>query len=243
MKAMIFAAGLGTRLRPYTNNKPKALAEVKGKTLLQRNIEYLKGFGIKEFVINIHHFPDLIRTYLSENRNFDVDIQISDETDMLLETGGGLQKAAPLLSGNEPFLVMNVDILTNLNIRKLIDFHTSGKALATLAVTNRSTSRYFLFNENEELCGWKNVNTGEEKIRKITPPLREMAFSGIHIIQPEIFFLMKQEGKFSIVDTYLDLCSNNIIRGFDHSQDVLIDVGKPEAIVEAEQFVVKILGE
>ncbi|HEY8401733.1 MAG TPA: nucleotidyltransferase family protein, partial [Cytophagaceae bacterium] len=236
MRAMIFAAGLGTRLKPFTENAPKALAVVNNKTLLQRNIEYLKLFGINEFVLNVHHFPDKIISFLKDNNNFNCTIKISDETDALLETGGGLKKAAPYLIGKDPFVVMNVDILTNLDLGKMIEFHKTHKALATLAVTTRNTSRYFLFNEQNELCGWKNVTTGEEKIRRPNTTLQPKAFSGIHIIDPSIFNLIKQEGKFSMVDVYLDLCSNNTIIGYDHSSDSFIDVGKPESIEQAERM-------
>jgi len=235
MKAMIFAAGLGTRLKPFTENHPKALAVVNNKPLLQRNIEYLKSFGINEFIINVHHFPDQILSFLKANNNFNSTITISDETDCLLETGGGLKKASGYLKGSEPFVVMNVDMLTNLNIGNMIQFHKSHKSLATLAVTGRSTSRYFLFNGENELCGWKNTKTGEEKIKRAEKTLTPKAFSGIHIIEPKIFDLIKQEGKFSMVDVYLDLCTDHVISGFDHSQDDLIDVGKPESIVEAEK--------
>lgn len=236
MKAMIFAAGLGTRLKPFTEQHPKALAEVNGKPLLQRNIEYLKSFGIREFVINVHHFPEQIRDFLSMNHNFGCSISISDETAALLETGGGLKKAALLLQGDEPFIVMNADILTNLNLGRMIDFHKSSGALVSLAVTGRSTSRYFLFNQKHELCGWKNLKSGEEKIIRKETNLTLRAFSGIHIINPAIFGLIEQEGKFSIVDVYLALCADHTIMGYDHSSDILIDVGKPEAIQEAERL-------
>lgn len=236
MKAMIFAAGLGTRLKPFTSEHPKALAVVNNKPLLQRNIEYLKSYGINEFVINVHHFPEQITIFLRDHNNFGSKVTISDETDFLLETGGGLKKASPFLKGDEAFIVMNVDMLTNLNIKSMIDYHKSNKSLATLAVTQRDTSRYFLFNDKDELCGWKNVKTGEEKIKKNQPNLTPKAFSGIHIIEPRIFDLIKQEGKFSMVDVYLDLCKDNIITGFDHSNDILIDVGKPESITKAESL-------
>jgi N-acetyl-alpha-D-muramate 1-phosphate uridylyltransferase len=234
MKAMIFAAGLGTRLKPFTENSPKAMAPVNGKPLLQRNIEYLKGFGIHEFVINVHHYPEQITGFLKENNNFGCHITISDETDALLETGGGLKKAAAHLQGNEPFLVMNVDILTNLDVGAMIAHHKAHNSLATLAVASRATSRYFLFNAAHELCGWTNTKTGEEKIVRQEPGLVPKAFSGIHIIEPAIFDMIKQEGKFSIVDVYLELAARQTISGYDHSSDILIDVGKPEAIGEAE---------
>lgn len=233
MKAMIFAAGLGTRLKPFTEHHPKALAVVNGKTLLQRNIEYLKSFGFTDITLNVHHFPDQIRDFLNLNSNFQTKISISDESGALLETGGGLKKAAPFLQGNEPFLVMNVDILTNLNLTHLIECHRSKKALSTLAVTQRDTSRYFLFDENHRLCGWKNVKTGEERIMTDQKKLIMKAFSGIHVIEPPIFELMKQDGKFSIVDVYLELCKSELIMGYDHSDDLLIDVGRPEAVEKA----------
>lgn len=231
---MIFAAGLGTRLKPFTENHPKALAVVNRKTLLQRNMEYLQKYGISEFVINVHHFPEQITTFLKQNNYFNSRVSISDETDLLLETGGGLKKAAPLLKGDEPFVVMNVDILTNLDIGRMIDYHKKGNSLATLAVTGRTSSRYFLFNGSNELCGWKNTKTGEEKIVRNEGTLIPKAFSGIHIIEPRIFDLMKREGKFSMVDLYLELCNYQSIRGYDHTSDILIDVGKPEAVTEAE---------
>lgn len=236
MKAMIFAAGLGTRLKPFTEHHPKALAEVNHKPLLQRNIEYLKSYGIQDFVINIHHFPQQIKDFLALHNNFGCNISISDETEALLETGGGLKKAAPLLQGNEPFIVMNADILTSLNLGRMIDSHTASRSLASLAVTDRTTSRYFLFNQHHELCGWKNIKSGEEKIMRDEAQLVPKAFSGIHIIEPAIFELMEQEGKFSIVDVYLALCADHKILGYDHSSDILIDVGKPEAIAEAERL-------
>jgi MurNAc alpha-1-phosphate uridylyltransferase len=236
MKAMIFAAGMGTRLKPFTENHPKALAVVNNIPLLQRNIEYLKSFGINEFVINVHHFPEQITTFLNKNNNFNSKITISDESDALLETGGGLKKAATYLKGSEPFLVMNVDMLTNLDLGKMITFHKHSNAFATLAVTARTTSRYFLFNNKEELCGWQNTKTGEKKIKRSEANLTPKAFSGIHIIEPVIFDLMKQEGKFSMVDVYLDLCNQQTIKGYDHSSDLLIDVGKPESVIQAEEL-------
>jgi N-acetyl-alpha-D-muramate 1-phosphate uridylyltransferase len=236
MKSMIFAAGLGTRLKPFTETNPKALAVVNGKPLLQRNIEFLKGFGFNEFVLNVHHYPNKIINFLKEHDNFGCKIIISDETEELLETGGGLKKAAEHLIGDAPFLVMNVDILTDLPIDEMINFHKSHNALATLAVTERKTSRYFLFNNSNELCGWINIKTGEEKIIRNEPGLIAKAFSGVHVIEPRIFDLIKQVGKFSMVDVYLDLCKTEVISGFDHSKGILIDVGKPESIAQAEEF-------
>jgi len=233
-KAILFAAGLGTRLKPFTDNHPKALAVVNGKPLLQRNIEYLKSYGVTDFVINVHHFADQIIEFLNSNENFGVNIQISDESDEVLETGGGLVKAKDLL-GNEPFLVMNVDILTDLNISELIKFHSENQPLVTLAVSDRDSSRKLLFEKNSELKGWKNLNSGE-KIIASENPLTEKAFSGIHIINPNIFEKMPTSGKFSIMTTYMELMKTEKILGFDHSGGILIDVGRPESVLEAEKY-------
>lgn len=234
MIAILFAAGLGTRLKPFTDNHPKALAIVNGKTLLERNIEYLKSYGISEFVINVHHFANQIFDFLEKNENFGVNIQISDESDEVLETGGGLVKAKDLL-GNESFLVMNVDILTDLNISELMKFHLENQPLVTVAVSDRESSRKLLFEENKQLKGWKNLNSGEEIIAS-EKPLIEKAFSGIHIINPEIFEKMPNSGKFSIMTTYMELMKTEKIMGFDHSGGILVDVGRPESVLEAEKF-------
>ena len=235
LKAMILAAGLGTRLKPFTDQHPKALALVNGKTILQRNIEYLASFGIKEVIINVHHFPKQIITLIKSNHGFGSDITFSDESDEVLETGGGIKKAAWFFGKeNNPFVVMNVDILTDLNLHEMLDQHIKTKPLATLAVTQRTTSRYFLFNENGELCGWKNKATDEKKISRESDVLIEKAFSGLQILSPQIFSLIKNQGKFSMVEVYLDLAKNNTILEFDHTGTNLIDVGKPESILKAE---------
>lgn len=230
-KAMILAAGLGTRLKPWTDQYPKALALVNGKSLLQRNIEYLQQFGIKEVIVNVHHFADQIIDAIEMNNGWGSTITISDETDTVLETGGGLKKAAWYFE--DDFVLMNVDILTDLDLPAMIIQHKKNKALATLAVTERNTSRYFLFNETKQLCGWKNIHTGEEKIMRNEQPLIPKAFSGVHVINPQIFSLMQQQGKFSMVDVYLSLCTNHSIQYFDHSSSKFIDVGKPENITKA----------
>jgi len=236
MKAMIFAAGMGTRLKPFTDKHPKALAKIHEKTLIQRNIEYLKSFGLSDLIINVHHFADQIETFLKEHDNFGCTITISDEREELLETGGGLLKVKDNLQGMDSFLVMNADILTNLNLESLIYAHNLADCLATLAVTDRESSRYLLFNRQNELCGWKNTKTGETKIIRQEDEYIPKAFSGIHIINPKIFNLIRQSGKFSIIDSYLDLCAEHSIKGFDHSCDILVDVGKPEAIAKAEKL-------
>jgi NDP-sugar pyrophosphorylase family protein len=235
LKAMIFAAGLGTRFKPWTDKHPKALAIVNGKSLLQRNIEYLQQHGISEVVVNVHHFADQIVDAIEKNKGWGSNIMISDETDAVLETGGGLKKASAYLSeGN--FVITNVDILTDLNLGEMIHYHQQLMPLATLAVTNRSTSRYFLFDHFHNLCGWRNTKTGEERISRESADNTPRAFSGIHIIDPRIFSLMQQEGKFSMVDVYLDLAKTEIIKGFDHTGSKFIDVGKPEAVPIAESM-------
>lgn len=255
---MIFAAGLGTRFRPWTDQHPKALALVNGKSLLQRNIEYLQQYGIRDIIVNVHHFAGQIVEVLASNKGWGSHITISDEAQEVLETGGGLKKAAWWLE-KSPFLVMNVDILTDLDLSGLIGDHFRHRPLATLAVTNRSTSRYFLFNERQELCGWRNISSGQERIARQgspageadptkaagsvlsanssgAPPLIQKAFSGIHVIDPAIFPLIRREGKFSMVDVYLDLAATQTIRGFDHSHSKLIDVGRPESVGQAERL-------
>ena len=236
MKAMILAAGLGTRLKPFTEQHPKALAVINGKSLLQRNIEYLTSFGVTDIIVNVHHFPDQITNAIKNNNGFGSNVSISDERDEVLETGGGLMKARKFLEGSEPFVLMNVDILTDMDVSKMAEQHVASKALATLAVTNRKTNRYFLFDELETLCGWRNNKTGEQKIRREAAKYIQKAFSGIHIISPAIFSLIKMKGKFSMVDVYLDLCKTHTISGFDHSISKFIDVGKPESIAIAEEI-------
>ena len=235
MKAMIFAAGLGTRLKPFTDNHPKALAVVNGKPLLQRNIEYLKSFGIEEIVINVHHFADQIIEFLEENNYFGIEITISDETDQVLETGGGLMKAKA--NFEEDFLVINVDILTDLNLADFIKAHQENKALVTLAVSDRNSSRKLFFNEKNELKGWRNLKT-EEEIKAVDSldNCKDLAFSGIHVISPTLFDKITEKGKFSIMKVYMDLMQTESIIGFDHSGGILIDVGRPESVLEAENY-------
>ena len=235
-RAMILAAGLGTRFKPWTDLHPKALAPVNGKSLLQRNIEYLQRFGIREVVVNVHHFSDEIIEALERNDGWGSRYIISDESAAVLETGGGLKKARALLEGG-PFVLMNVDILTDLRLDRLIDDHFEHGPLATLGVTDRQTSRYFLFDAKDELSGWRNVQTGQERIvRPLAGELRQKAFSGIHVIDPAIFGEIGRDGKFSMVDLYLDLAPLHVIRGYDHSDSKLIDVGKPASAEEAARM-------
>jgi N-acetyl-alpha-D-muramate 1-phosphate uridylyltransferase len=242
--AMIFAAGLGTRFKPWTDKHPKALAIVNGKSLLQRNIEYLQQYGIKDVIVNVHHFADQIIDAINNNKGWGSNIIISDETDEVLETGGGLLKAKNLFKPGERFITCNADFLTDLDISKLIAFHEQKKSLITFAVTNRKTSRYLLLDENDRLCGWRNIKTGEEKGPFLTFPkgevtgrlLIEKAYSCVVVFEYDIFKLIPFTGKFSLIDVYLALAAEHPAYGYDHSGDRLVDVGKPESIAIAEQL-------
>lgn len=236
MKAMIFAAGLGTRFKPWTDKHPKALALVNGKSLLQRNVEYLQQYNITDVVVNVHHFSDQVIDAIKKNNGWGSHISISDETDEVLETGGGLLKAKNLLQNEEPFITLNADFLTNLNINSLLAFHKNKQALISFGITNRKTSRNFLFDEDDRLCGWRNNATGQEKITVPKNNLKEMAYSCVVVFNPQIFQLIPQRGKFSLVDTYLSLAAEHPIYGFDHTGDKLVDVGKPESVAVAEQL-------
>lgn len=232
---MLFAAGLGTRLKPFTDLHPKALAEVNGKTLLEHNISYLKKHGIKEIVINVHHFADQVEEFLHKNRNFDCDIIISDEREMLLDTGGGLKKASQYFEWAKPIVVMNVDVLTNLNLRDMIESHQSNDVIATLAVMKRNSSRQLLFDEHMLLCGWANNTTGETRMSRESRWMQPFAFSGVQVISPAITNA-PFNGKFSIIDTYLYYAREHQIKGYDHTGDIFIDVGKPESLAQAAQY-------
>ncbi len=234
MKAMLFAAGLGTRLKPFTNHSPKALVEVNNKTLLEHNIRYLQRFGIYEVVVNVHHFASQIEEAIYEHDGYGSEITISDERDEVLETGGGLKKAAPFFEGEDAFVVMNVDILTSLDLSKMIAHHESSDAIATLAVMKRASSRQLLFNEQMRLCGWMNTNTKEERISRREEPLIPFAFSGIQVLSQAVLKDIPFDGKFSLIDLYLHLAKEQVLQGYDHTGNIFIDVGKPESISQAE---------
>ncbi len=239
MQAMIFSAGLGTRFKPWTDSHPKALAVVNAKSLLQRNIEYLQQHGIKDIIVNVHHLADQVDRAIVENDGWGSNILVSDERDELLDTGGGLLKAKYLFNPGERFITCNVDILTNLDISKLLNFHSTNNALISFGVTNRTSSRYLLFDENNRLCGWKNTKTGEEKISIDNNYLAQKAYSCVVVFEYAIFKLMEEEnffGKFSLIDVYLKLAANHLIMGYDHSGDYLVDVGRPESVAVAESF-------
>lgn len=237
MKAMIFSAGLGTRFKPWTDQHPKALAVVNGKSLLQRNIEYLQKYEIYDVVVNVHHFADQVVDALEKSKGWGSNVVISDERDVLLETGGGLLKAKEFLK-DDTFLTINVDILTDANLKYFLTTHQQENSLITLAITDRKTSRYLLFNKYNRLCGWRNTATGEEKIAVQAKDLFEKAYSGLALFEPEVFELIPFTGRFSLIDVYLALAHDNKIAGFNHSESKLLDVGKPESIALAEEMFV-----
>lgn len=239
MNAFIFAAGLGTRLKPLTDTMPKALVPVGGKPLLYHVIENLKSAGIKKIVINIHHFGEMIIEYVKENNNFGIEIVFSDERQMLLETGGAIKHAVDLL-GDEPFLIHNVDILSNVDIEALINAHTESNSAATLLVSKRNSTRALLFSLDGNLTAWTNKTTGEVK----TPyenidiaTLEEFAFSGIHIFSPRLFkYFGAYPEKFSIIDFYLNTCKEEKIKAYTQDGLQLLDVGKLDSLEKAEEF-------
>ena len=237
MKAMIFAAGLGTRLKDETADKPKALVKIGSKTLLQHAIEKLKKEGISEIVVNVHHFSELVIAFLNEH-DFGIPVHISDETEKLLDTGGGLKKAAKWLKGNEPVIIYNVDILSDLNLQKVIENHKNSGALVTLVVRKRKTQRYLKFDEERRLVGWINKKTGETKVSvpENFDIATAMAYSGIHIVQPEIFELMPSEERFPIFDLYLKLAKNHLLKGYFDDSELWMDVGKPKQLEEARRL-------
>jgi NDP-sugar pyrophosphorylase family protein len=239
MKAMIFSAGLGSRFKPWTDSHPKALAIVNGKSLLQRNIEYLQQYGITDVAVNVHHFADQLIEVIMKNKGWGSKITISDERDELLETGGGLLKAKEFFTHWERFITCNADVLTDLDIDKLVTFHNEKKALLSFGVTQRKTSRYLLFDENDRLCGWRNATKQEDRISIHRSGYFEKAYSCVVVFEYKIFKLMEEKGftgKFSLIDVYLSLAAEHPIYGYDHTGDRFVDVGKPDSIATAESF-------
>jgi NDP-sugar pyrophosphorylase family protein len=242
MKAMVLAAGLGTRLRPLTDDRPKALVEVGGRTLLEITLARLRAFGIHDVIVNVHHFADKLISFLRERENFGMHIEVSRE-DVLLDTGGGLKKAgwffvehsdSPGQEKDEPFLLHNVDVVSNIDLQRMVQFHRDNQALATLAVQQRETSRYLLFDEQLQLCGRRVGRDAKPEIVRAAPKTELLAFSGIHVISPRLLTLMKEEGVFSIIDTYLRLAgSGETIIAFRADDYYWRDLGKPADLQQA----------
>lgn len=249
MQAMIFAAGLGTRLKPITDRMPKAMVSVGGKPLIRQVIEKLKNAGTERIVVNVHHFASQITDYLQENNNFNTDIRISDETEKLLDTGGGIKKAERLFDLHSPILIHNVDILSNVDLKKFYETALSTAANdenidAMLLVSERKTKRYLLFDNSMKLVGWTNIETGE--VRSPYPGInpndcRMFAFAGIHVMSPRLFKTMDEEfpDKFGIIDLYLKACATHNIIGYLKKDLRLLDVGKLDTLKEAETFIEK----
>ena len=240
MKAMILAAGLGTRLRPLTNDRPKALVEVAGRTLLEITLARLRTFGVSEVIVNVHHFADMVIDYLKARDNFGMRIEVSRE-DVLLDTGGGLKKAGLFFleasaSVDEPFLLHNVDVISTIDFARMVETHKATQALATLAVRKRESTRQLLFDEQLQLCGRRARRDQKPEIARPSQQTQELAFSGIHVISPSLFALMKEEGIFSIVDCYLRLAaSGEKIAAFRADQYYWRDLGKPADLQQAAQ--------
>ncbi len=240
MKALIFAAGLGTRLKPLTDTMPKALVPINGTPLLELVLRKLIASGFDEIIINVHHFADQIIDFVKQHNSFGVRIEISDERDALLETGGGIKKASWFFDDGKPFLVHNVDILSNIDLKELYDYHRSHNGIATVVVSNRDTARYLLFDSNLRLNGWTNIKTEEVKSPFETLDVsscQRLAFSGIHVISPKVFDLMSGcDRKFSVIDFYLDIAAKETIKGFVPENLTMIDVGKIDSLHDAELF-------
>lgn len=235
-KAMILAAGLGTRLKPFTDKHPKALAVINGKSLLQRNIEYLQQYNIYNVIVNTHHFASQIEEALVANKGWGSHVTVSYEA-QVLETGGGLKYAASYFKDCDYFVLMNADVLTDMPLDKMIAQHVRQQPWATVATSSRTSSRYLLFDNESRLCGWQNINTGEIKMARPAENYTQEAFSGIHIISNRLLDCLNAfEGKFSIIDVYLKYAEHYVIQAFKHNGYSFIDVGKPESITIAEHL-------
>lgn len=238
MRAMILAAGLGTRLRPLTNDRPKALVEIGGRTLLEITLLRLRGFGVQEVIVNVHHLPDMIVEYLNAHDNFGMQVEVSREP-LLLDTGGGLKKAAQFFlqcsaNNQEPFLLHNVDVLSDFDLQKMIQFHFDHEALVTLATQDRTTSRYLLFDHHSQLCGRRSEGEHQSELVRPAAQVRDLAFCGIHVISPRLFGLLTEEGAFPIIPAYLRLAGQGeTILAFRADEYYWRDLGRPESIQQA----------
>ncbi|MCE1188356.1 MAG: nucleotidyltransferase family protein [Ignavibacteria bacterium] len=240
MQALIFAAGVGSRLKPITDSIPKAMVDIGGVPVIEYSIRKLMAHGFNDIVINIHHFPDQIINFLKVYHNFGANIHFSDESDLLLDTGGGLKKAKKLFHGSKPILLYNCDIVTDLNLTDFYNFHMQSKSLATVAISNRNTSRYLLFTENNLLGGWMSMDTGEIKIARTGEKVfYKKAFSGIHIINPALLKLLPRKKVFSMIDVYLSIAESQNIGGFVHDETGWIDIGKPASLERARKLNLK----
>jgi len=258
MKAMIFAAGFGTRLKPLTDTCPKALVKVGDKPMLQHTIEHLKQHGFDEIIINVHYLGNQIIDFINQHTSFGIRIEISDETDRILETGGGLLNAQHFFNDGQPFLVCNADVFTNINLTKFYQYHLTRNAIATLAIRNRKSSRVLLFNEQNRLQGWQNFKNEEmkfpsvfgdsaahyfdahnpifaDKKYNIIKQAKQAAFSGYQILSPQIFKHKTRDGIFSMTDWYIDICFQQTIHGYHHDEDIWIDIGSPEQLQKANE--------
>jgi NDP-sugar pyrophosphorylase family protein len=236
MKAMILAAGLGTRLRPLTDDRPKALVTVAGRTLLEIALARLRAFGVREVIVNAHHYAEMIAEYLKANGNFGMRIELSREEE-LLDTGGGLKKAAYFFSGSqEPFIVHNVDVISTIDLARMMRFHTEKKALATLAVQERESSRQLLFDEQGLLYGRRAGRNAEAEFVRPAREAQALAFCGIHVLSPQIFAKINEEGAFSIIDAYLRLAAQGEkIVAYRADDCYWRDLGRPESVLQATQ--------
>ncbi len=237
MKALLLAAGNGTRLKPLTNNKPKALVEINGVTLLERNIKKLMFYGVNEIIINVHHHASQIIQFLKEKDHFGIKIEISDERDELLDTGGGLLKASWFFDDKMPFFIHNVDVLSEVNLEEMLDHHNYTNLEITLAVKKRESSRYLLFDKQNHLIGWKNAETKGIVMTRNSPLVyEEYGFSGIQVMNPSVFNDIKEKGKFSLIDLYLTLGKHYMIGAYIHNDDRWVDVGTKEKLKKAKKI-------
>jgi NDP-sugar pyrophosphorylase family protein len=240
MKAMVLAAGLGKRLRPLTDDRPKALVEIAGRTLLEITLSRLRDYGVGEVIINVHHFADMILAYLETHHNFGMRIEVSRE-ETLLDTGGGLKKAAWFFLEDshrldEPFILHNVDVISTIDLGRMVQFHTEQQALATLAVKKREASRYLLFNDQLQLCGRRGARDHEAELVRPSQPVQELGFSGIHVISPRLLAMLTEEGAFSIITSYLRLAARDEkILAFRADEYYWRDLGRPENVAQAAQ--------
>lgn len=230
MKAMILAAGIGSRMMPLTETMPKALIEIQGVSLLEHTIRYLTFYGIDEIIINIHHHAAQIIDFIKRKNSFGIRIEFSDERSRLLDTGGGLYKAKWFFDDDEPFFLTSCDVITNLDLKKMMMTHKQENPLVSLAVKKRNSTRDFIFDHQMLLCGWKNNNTGEQRMIRQADQYVSLAFSTIHIINPGIFDLITERNRFSIIDVYLRLAASYPVSGFRHDESVWIECGRFSAL-------------